>query len=90
VIVACRQSKVEPAIAFESGQFATILAMVSAGMGVSAVPAMAVQPQPGCRFVPIAGKRNTRKVGIIRLRHHFETRAQRVLVEDMRETCKAG
>jgi LysR family hydrogen peroxide-inducible transcriptional activator len=90
VIAACRHSKVKPTVAFESGQFATILAMVSAGMGVSAVPAMAVQPQPGCRFIPISGKRNTRKVGIIRLRHHFETRAQRILVQHMRDTCKGG
>ena len=46
VIAACSQSKVKPTIVFESGQFSTILAMVSAGMGVSAVPAMAVHPQP--------------------------------------------
>jgi LysR family hydrogen peroxide-inducible transcriptional activator len=90
LIAACRESKVRPTIAFESGQFATIIAMVSAGMGVSAVPAMAVQPHPGCRFVPITGKRSTRKVGIITLRHHFETRAQRTLMQHMRNASGAG
>jgi len=87
LIAACHQSKMSPRIVFESGQFATILAMVSAGMGVSAVPAMAVRPHPGCRFVPISGKHNTRKVAIVTLRHHYETRAQRLLMEQMREAC---
>jgi LysR family hydrogen peroxide-inducible transcriptional activator len=69
-----------PSVAFESGQFSTILAMVSAGMGVSAVPAMAVQPVQDCKFIPIKGKRSIRTIGIVRLRHHFETRAQQALV----------
>ncbi len=90
MISACRESKVKPNVVFESGQFATILAMVSAGMGVSAVPAMAVQAVPGCRFVRIIGKRSTRKIGVIKLRHRFETRALRALLDHVRETCGAG
>lgn len=84
VIAACRSSRVKPNVVFESGQFATILAMVSAGMGVSAVPAMAVQPVPGCRFVPIAGRDNMRRIGLIHLRNHFETRAQRAFIQHAR------
>jgi LysR family transcriptional regulator, hydrogen peroxide-inducible genes activator len=87
MIAACRQSKVRPNIVFESGQFATILAMVSAGMGVSAVPAMAVQPMPGCHYIRIADKRAVRRIGIVRLRHHFKTRAQNVLLKRVTETC---
>jgi LysR family hydrogen peroxide-inducible transcriptional activator len=79
LIAACRESRTRPSIAFESGQFSTILAMVSAGAGVSAVPAMAVQPTPGCKFVPIKGKRSMRTIGLVRLRHHFATRAQQAL-----------
>ena len=86
VIAACNKVKVSPSIVFESGQFATILAMVSAGMGVSAVPAMAVQPQPGCRFIPISGKHSTRTVGIVTSRHHYQSRAQRLLMKHMRDT----
>ncbi len=78
-----------PKVAFESGQFATILAMVSAGMGVSAVPAMAVQPHPGCKFVPIAGRHSTRKVGVVTLQHHYETRAQRLLMKQIVDACGA-
>jgi LysR family transcriptional regulator, hydrogen peroxide-inducible genes activator len=79
LIAACRESRTRPSVAFESGQFSTILAMVSAGVGVSAVPSMAVQPTPGCRFIPILGKRSMRTVGLVRLRHHFATRAQQAL-----------
>ncbi len=90
LIAACHQSRMTPKVAFESGQFATILAMVSAGMGVSAVPAMAVQPHPGCKFVPISGRNSMRKVGVITLRHHYETRAQCLLMKQIVETCGAG
>ncbi|HVO61198.1 MAG TPA: LysR substrate-binding domain-containing protein [Terriglobales bacterium] len=87
VIAACNKLKMSPSIVFESGQFATILAMVSAGMGVSAVPAMAVQPQPGCKFIPISGKHSTRIVGMVTSRHHYQSRAQRLLMKQMRDAC---
>lgn len=88
VIAACQKSRMSPSIVFESGQFATILAMVSAGMGVSAVPAMAVRPQPGCKFIPISGKHSTRTVGIVTLRHHYQSQAQRLLMRHMRDACE--
>jgi LysR family transcriptional regulator, hydrogen peroxide-inducible genes activator len=88
VIAACHKLKMSPSIVFESGQFATILAMVSAGMGVSAVPAMAVQPQAGCKFIPISGKHSTRVVGIVTSRHHYQSRAQRLLMQQMRDACQ--
>lgn len=88
LITACQKSKMSPSVVFESGQFATILAMVSAGLGVSAVPAMAVQPHPGCQFVPISGKHSTRVVGLVTSRHHYQSRAQRLLMRQMREACR--
>ena len=87
VIAACQKAKISPSVVFESGQFATILAMVSSGMGISAVPAMAVKPQPGCKFVPISGKHSTRKVGIVTSRHRYQGRAQRLLMEQIRGVC---
>ena len=87
LIAACNQVKMYPSIVFESGQFASILAMVSAGMGVSAVPAMAVQPQPGCKFIPISGKHSTRMVGLVTSRHHYQSRSQRLLMKQMRDAC---
>ncbi len=87
LIAACHKSKMSPSIVFESGQFATILAMVSAGMGVSAVPAMAVHPHPGCKFILISGKHSTRTVGIVTSRNHYQGRAQRLLIKQMRDAC---
>jgi LysR family transcriptional regulator, hydrogen peroxide-inducible genes activator len=87
IIAACHKLRMSPNIVFESGQFATILTMVSAGMGVSAVPAMAVQARPGCKFIPISGKHSTRTVGIVASRHHYQSRAQRLLVKQMRDAC---
>jgi LysR family hydrogen peroxide-inducible transcriptional activator len=87
LIAACHKSRMSPSVVFESGQFATILAMVSAGMGVSAVPAMAVRPQPGCTFIPISGRHSTRIVGIVTSRHHYQSRAQRLLMKQMRDAC---
>ena len=89
LIAACRKSKMSPKVIFESGQFATILAMVSAGMGVSAVPAMAAQPHPGCAFVPISGKHSMRKVAVVALKHHYQTRAQQLLMKQMVDVCQA-
>ena len=88
LIAACRESRTRPSVAFESGQFATILAMVAAGVGVSAVPAMAAQPTAGCRFAPITGKRSMRTVGLVRLRHHFATRAQQALAKHIADVTR--
>ena len=69
---------------FESGQFATILAMVASGMGISAVPKMAVQPARGCRFIRLANNGATRVLGATMLGRHFQTRAQRVFLQHLR------
>jgi LysR family transcriptional regulator, hydrogen peroxide-inducible genes activator len=40
---ACGRARVQPNVVFESGQFTTLLAMVTAGTGVSVVPEMALR-----------------------------------------------
>ena len=82
---ACRQSRINPKVVFESGQFATILAMVSAGMGISVVPQMAVADVPGCRFVLIGDKHSRRRIGVVRLKYRYPTRAQTALLEHLRK-----
>lgn len=84
---ACRQSKVNPNVVFESGQFATILAMVSAGMGVSVIPKMAVVETKGCRFVPVADKRSGRRIGVVRSKYRYPTRAQRALLAHLQKAA---
>ncbi len=86
-IAACRKSNMTPNVVFESGQFATILAMVSGGMGISAVPEMAARPFEGCRYVPIQNHGFTRRIGAIMLRQHFETRAQQAFLRHLIRAC---
>ncbi len=78
---ACRRARMRLNVAFESGQFETILAMVAAGMGVSVVPQMAMAPHTGCRFLPIADERAQRRIGLVRLRNRYATHAQKLLIE---------
>lgn len=85
-IQACRRSRMQPNVVFESGQFSSILAMVSAGMGVSVVPAMAVEKHNGCKFIRIRDERSSRRVGLVQLKGHFPTRAHRTLVEHFRKS----
>ena len=58
--------------------------MVATGVGVSMVPAMAVERHPGCKFVRISDERAVRIVGLAQLKHRFKTRAQRALTEQLR------
>src|SRR5579884_1382204 len=83
-LLACRRSRVRPNIVFESGQFASIIAMVSAGIGISVVPAMAVEKHSGCSFIRIRDESSMRRVGLVQLKDHFPTRAQRALAEYLR------
>ncbi len=85
-IQACRRSRIHPNVVFESGQFLTILGMVSAGMGVSIVPGMAIGDHKGCRFIRIMDKRSSRSIGVVQLKRHSPTRAHRAFVDYLRST----
>jgi LysR family hydrogen peroxide-inducible transcriptional activator len=84
-LAACARARVQPNVVFESGQFATILAMVAAGSGVSIVPEMAVEERAGCRFIPLSDSRAYRRVGILQLRHRFRSRVHRAFLEHLHE-----
>lgn len=84
-ISACRRAKINPNVIFESGQFATILGMVCAGMGVSVVPEMAVDAGKGCAFIPVADDRAFRRIGLVRLKSHFQTRAELALMKHFKQ-----
>jgi LysR family transcriptional regulator, hydrogen peroxide-inducible genes activator len=72
---ACKRARVNPKIIFESGQFSSILSMVSAGLGVSIVPAMAVEKRAGCCYIPLADERAARTIGAVTLNGRSLTRA---------------
>ena len=74
-VAACKRARLNPKIIFESGQFSSILSMVSTGLGVSIVPAMAVEKRPGCRYVPLMDERAVRTIGVVTLNGRSLTRA---------------
>ncbi len=61
-IEACTHARITPNIAFESGQFSSLLGMVAAGVGVSLIPEMAVDRNIGCRYVRIRDAQATRTI----------------------------
>jgi LysR family hydrogen peroxide-inducible transcriptional activator len=61
-IAACSHARVTPRIAFESGQFSSLFAMVAAGVGISLVPEMAIDRNAGCRYVRLTDARATRTI----------------------------
>lgn len=73
-VAACKRARVSPNIVFESGQFSSILSMVSAGLGVSIVPTMALEKRSGCCFVPLTDDRASRTIGAITLKGSSLTR----------------
>jgi LysR family hydrogen peroxide-inducible transcriptional activator len=74
-VAACKRANLTPKIIFESGQFSSILSMVREGIGVSIVPAMAVEKRPGCCYVPLADQRAVRTIGVVTLNGRSLTRA---------------
>ena len=85
-LAVCDRARLEPNVVFESGQFATILAMVAANTGVSVVPQMAVEKREGCRFIPLADAGAYRRVGVVELRQHFRSRAQRAFLRHLQQS----
>lgn len=58
---ACRTSGFHPRVRHHADDFATVLALVAAGQGVSLVPALAAgSPPPGVHLVPLELRRRTR------------------------------
>jgi LysR family transcriptional regulator, hydrogen peroxide-inducible genes activator len=84
-IAACRRAHLRPNVIFESGHFSTILSMVSANMGVSIVPQMAIEKRAGCSYLLIDDERTYRRIGLVQLRSRFQTQSQRSLINCLRQ-----
>jgi LysR family transcriptional regulator, hydrogen peroxide-inducible genes activator len=84
-VAACRRARLRPNVVFESGHFATILAMVASGMGLSIVPEMAVEKRPGCAYLRLNDERSFRRIGLVYLKNHFQTQSQRALFEYLKK-----
>jgi LysR family hydrogen peroxide-inducible transcriptional activator len=81
----CRSANVSPNIAFESGQFSSILGMVAAGIGLSLVPEMAVDRHARCRYVRLRESRAVRTIVLASLRGRSFNRVQKLLAAGIRQ-----
>lgn len=79
---ACRQAGFEPYIAFESDDRETILGLVAAGVGITAVPRLIAHHTrvDGPVMVNITDPRLVREVGIVWRRHRYLPQAARHLI----------
>jgi len=84
-VTACTRARITPHIAFESGQFSSLLGMVAAGVGVSLVPEMAVDPNANCRFVRLSDPRATRTIVAAVLRGRSFNRVQQAFLSGIRK-----
>jgi LysR family transcriptional regulator, hydrogen peroxide-inducible genes activator len=84
-VAACDRARVSPRVVFESGQFSSLLGLVGAGVGVSLVPAMAVDRRSQVRFVRISDPPATRTIGALTLRGRSLSRAHHAFLSSL---CK--
>jgi LysR family hydrogen peroxide-inducible transcriptional activator len=80
-LAACHRAHLDPRIAFESGQFGSLLGMVAAGIGISLVPEMAIDRRAGCRFVRISDAKAVRTIAAARLKGRSFSRVQEAFAE---------
>jgi LysR family transcriptional regulator, hydrogen peroxide-inducible genes activator len=83
----CTRARITPNIAFESGQFSSLLAMVAAGVGVSLVPEMAIDRNVSCRYVPLNDAQATRTIVAAVLRGRSLNRVQKAFVSGIRDVA---
>jgi len=86
-VAACDRARVHPQVIFESGQFSSLLGMVSAGIGVSLIPEMAIDRKSGCRYVSISDTEATRTIAAVVLRGRSQTRAHLSFLSLLRQHC---
>jgi LysR family transcriptional regulator, hydrogen peroxide-inducible genes activator len=85
-VAACDRARITPQVVFESGQFSSLLALVGVGVGVSLVPAMAVDRRAQVRFVRISDPVVTRTIGALTLRGRSLSRAHHAFLSGL---CQA-
>ena len=77
---ACKRARFAPQIAFESGQFSSLLGMVAAGVGISMVPEMAIAPSDECKYVRLRDSRASRTIVAANLRGRNLNRIQQAFL----------
>jgi LysR family hydrogen peroxide-inducible transcriptional activator len=80
-IATCARARITPNIAFESGQFSSLLGMVAAGVGVSLIPEMAIDRNVGCHYVRLSDTEAKRTVVAAVVRGRSFSRVQRAFLD---------
>ena len=88
-VAACSRAKVNPRVAFESGQFSSLLGMVAAGVGVTLVPEMAVDKTSPCTFVRISDAKASRTIVTAVLRGRSFNRVQQAFFKHLRNCASS-
>jgi LysR family hydrogen peroxide-inducible transcriptional activator len=83
-IATCTHARITPNIAFESGQFSSLLGMVAAGVGVSLIPEMAIDRNVGCCYVRLSDIQATRTIVAAVLHGRNLNRVQRAFLSGLR------
>jgi LysR family transcriptional regulator, hydrogen peroxide-inducible genes activator len=89
-VAACNRARLRPNVVFESGQFSSILSMVAAGLGISIVPAMAIEKRRDCSFVPIDDERAARTIGAVTLNGRSLPRVAEAFLTHVRATAASS
>jgi len=89
-IATCARARITPNIAFESGQFSSLLGMVAAGVGVSIVPEMAIDRNVACRYVRLSDDQATRTIVAAVLRGRSFNRVQRAFLHGINGGATEG
>lgn len=86
VLQICRRSRLSPHVAFEGGQFDTLVGMVEAGAGVTLLPQTARRHyrRTGVGLLEFTPPEPTRTIALVRLKDKFITPATRALMEVLR------
>jgi LysR family hydrogen peroxide-inducible transcriptional activator len=84
LFAALRKVKIRPNIVYEALGFYAITAMVSAGLGISIIPQMAVEERKGCCFIPLKnGPTPVHAVGLVRLKRNHLSPAQSLFAKEL-------
>lgn len=89
VLQICERARLNPHVAFEAGQFDTLVAMVAAGTGVTLLPEMALPHfrHANIRLLEMAHPKPTRTIGIVRARDKYLTPAAAAFMQELKTRC---
>ncbi len=92
VLEVCKRAQLNPHVVFEGGQFDTLMAMVSAGAGVTLLPEMASQRYRNYEdagLIEFAAPQPARTIGIVRAKGKYLTPPAKVFIEALHDFASA-